>query len=72
MSYRKIAGVVEKVKGDKFSSVATRYGDRGHDPTLYLASKRSGLTLIEIGDVAGGVSPGTVTQAVCRIRNQNR
>ncbi len=64
--FRKIVGVVETAKGEPWSAFATRYGDWGRDLAFYLARKRSGLTLAEIGDEAGGVDPRTVGQAVSR------
>ena len=58
--------VVEEAKEGPWDRFHSRYGDEGRPLALYLARKRSGLTLCEIGEKAGGVEYKAVSAAVQR------
>ena len=55
ISFERIVEVVEEAKKEPWDSFRSRYGDWGRPLVLYLARKRSGLTLHEIGQEAGGM-----------------
>ena len=61
-----IVRLVEKELGEKWSEFSIRHGDCGRELVLYLARKRSGLTLSEIGRRLGGLEYKTVGKAVQR------
>ncbi len=63
----RIIKVVEKEKKEKWEAFRNRHGDWGRDLVLYLARKRSGLTLREIGGKIGGVDYKTIGKAVQRL-----
>ena len=66
VSLADIVKVVEKVKGEDWNSFSNKHGDWGRSCVLYLARKRSGCTLREIGDWLGGIDYKTVSKAVER------
>ena len=61
-----IVAIVEKAKGERWEAFRSRHGDWGRPLVLYLARRRSGLTLREIGDWLGGVDYKTVSKTVER------
>jgi hypothetical protein len=62
----KVIAVVERVRGERWSSFRDRYGDWGRDLVLYLGRKRSGMKLRELGQAAGGIDYVSVSMAVKR------
>jgi REP element-mobilizing transposase RayT len=76
VTFDQIVRAVEDVKGEKWDAFRDRYGDWGRDLVLYLARRRSGLTLREIGEKAGGIEYKTVSRAVVcfgeRLRNHRK
>jgi putative transposase len=62
----RIVRVVEAKRGEAWAGFAERHGDWGRDLALYLARKRSGLTLGGIGKALGGLEYKTVSHAVSR------
>jgi putative transposase len=66
VSVGRIVAVVERWRGERWSEFRDRHGDWGRDLVLYLARKRSGLTLREIGAAAGGMEYKAVGRAVQR------
>ncbi len=58
--------VVEQVRGESWLDFADRYGDSGRDLALYLARRRSGLTLGELGREFGITEYKTVAAAINR------
>ena len=68
VSLDNIVKVVEEVKGEDWDSFSNQYGDWGRPCVLYLARKRRGCTLREIGDWLGGVDYKTVSKTVERFR----
>jgi len=61
-----VVAVVEQVKGERWEAFKDRHGDDGRDLVLYLARRRSGRTLREIGEALGVGEYKTVAQAVRR------
>jgi REP element-mobilizing transposase RayT len=61
-----IVRLVEDERGESWAEFANRYGDWGRELVMYLARKRSGLTLREIGDALDGVEYKNVSKAVRR------
>jgi putative transposase len=70
VSLQRIVKVVEELKGESWDAFNGRYGDWGRALVFYLARKRSGLTLRQIGDWAGGLNYKTVSHAVTRFEDR--
>jgi len=68
IDFNEIVSVVEKISGEKWKDFAERYGNHLRDMVLYIARKRSGLTLPAIGEKAGGLDYKTVGKAVGRFQ----
>lgn len=66
VSVAAIVKLVESTRGESWSDFAERHGDWGRDLALYLARKRSGLTLQQIGAKLGMSDYKTVSKAVQR------
>ena len=66
VTFNQIVSVVEREVGEKWNRFFDRHGDKARDMVLYLARKRSGLTLREIGEHAGGLEYKTVGKAIER------
>jgi chromosomal replication initiation ATPase DnaA len=60
--------VVSKEHGGKWKEFKDAYGDWGRDMVLYLARRRSGLTLKKFGQLAGDEDYKAVSLAVARMR----
>ena len=56
--------------GQAYDEFAPRHGDPGRDMVLCLARERSGLTLREIGELAGGLEYRTVGQSIQRFNER--
>jgi REP element-mobilizing transposase RayT len=63
-----IVTAVEAVKGEAFADFRNRHGDWGLAMVLYLARRRSGLTLSQIGELAGGMAYKTVFAQIKRFK----
>ena len=66
----RIVSVVEDIKGEPWFEFRRRYGDWGRGLVLYLARKRCGLTLREIGDWDDGTKYKTVSHAITRFERR--
>ena len=66
VSLARILQVVERQRGQDWASFAQRHGDWGRDLALYVARKRSGLTLRQIGAGLGGVEYKAAGKAIQR------
>lgn len=62
-----VVRAVEKAKRESWSSFRDRRGDAGRDLVLWLARGRCGLTLRELGAMAGGMDYLAVSKAVQRL-----
>ena len=58
--FDRIVAVVEQIKGESFTVFRDRHGDWGLGMVLFLARRRSGLTLSQLGALAGGMAYKTV------------
>ena len=54
------------MRGMKWEQFRDKHGDKGRDMVLYLARRRSGMTLREIGECAGGLDYKTIGKATER------
>jgi hypothetical protein len=54
--FDRIVAVVEQIKGEAFADFRNRHGDWGLGVVLYLARRCSGLTLSQLGELAGGMA----------------
>ncbi len=61
-----VVKVVERKRGESWGEFSDRHGDWGRELVLYLARRRSGLTLAEIGSALGIKEYKTVGRAVQR------
>jgi len=66
VSFDTIVKLVEKEKGVSWEGLIHRRGDWARDMVLSLARRRSGLTLRELGERAGGMDYRAVAKAVER------
>ena len=64
--FEDVVGVVERLTGDSWSAFFSRHGDKRRDLVLWVARRRTGLTLAELGRKAGGMDYAAVTMAVRR------
>lgn len=66
MEFDQIVRIVERAKEEPWTSFRARYGDWGTALVLYLARRRSGLTLREMGGRAGGMDYKAVSARIRR------
>ncbi len=64
VTWAEIVTAVERVKGEKWDSFSERHGDWGRDLALWLARKRGGFLLRELGELAGGLDYSAVSEAI--------
>lgn len=65
--FDRVKAVVSELKGERWEDYRDRQGDWGRDATLYVARKRCGLGLRELGEAVGGVGATSVSMAVKRM-----
>ncbi len=63
-TWEEVVRAVEEVKGESWSKFRNRHGDWGRDLALYLARRRSDMTLVELGRRAGNMKYHAVAQAI--------
>jgi len=61
-----IVQAVERYRGEPWAQFADWHGDWGRELTLYLARRRSGLTLRQIGEALGTLDYKAVNHAIRR------
>lgn len=66
-SFAEVVSAVEKVKGETWDVFSGRHGDWGRDLALRVARECTGMTLKELGQAAGGLDYGAVSEAVRRM-----
>ena len=69
-SWDKIMRAVEAEVGEAYNEFSPRHGHPGRDIVFHLARERSGLTLREIGELAGGLEYRTVGQSIQRFNER--
>ena len=68
LPFEAVVSAVEAVKGELWPDFRNRHGDWGCAMVLHLARQRTGLTLGEIGELAGGMGYKAVSAQVRRLR----
>ncbi len=69
-SFQQVVKAVELVKGEKWDQFVNRVGDSGRDVALEIARRRCGLTLKELGVIAGDLDYRSVATAIGRIKKR--
>jgi putative transposase len=70
VSLDKIKAVVSREWKEPWEAFVDRHGDRGRDVGLYVARKRSGLTLQQIGEGLCGIDSRAAGQAVRQVQRR--
>ena len=71
-SFGEIVRIVERIKGEKWENFRDRYGDWGRNLVLWAGRMYGGLSLLELGKLAGGVDYSAVAMAVRRVESHAR
>ncbi len=66
VSWERVVQAVERVKGERWEDFVDRHGDWGRDLALWIARKRGGMTLRELGKQANGLDYSAVSEAIRR------
>mgnify|MGYP001305243846 CR=1 FL=1 len=66
VAWEDVVRAVEQVKAEPWQAFEGRYGDWGRDLGLWIARRRAGLTLRELGQRAGRMDYSAVSEAVRR------
>ncbi|MBU1693509.1 MAG: hypothetical protein KKC51_06050 [Verrucomicrobia bacterium] len=64
VKWEEVVRAVEKTKGESWDAFADRHGDWGRDLALWVARRRAGMTLRNLGVVAGGMDYSAVSEAI--------
>jgi REP element-mobilizing transposase RayT len=64
VEWEEVVKAVESVKGEPWKDFVNRYGDWGRDLALWIARKRGGMTLKELGEAVGGMDYSAVSEAI--------
>lgn len=70
LRWDQVVAAMERVKGEQWNDFRDRRGDEGRDLALYVARRRCGLTLKELGQAVGGLDYRSVGWAVQRIERR--
>ena len=62
-----IANIVERIKKERWQEFRDRHGDWGRDLVLWAGRRYGGLTLGELGVLAGGMDYTAVAMGVRRV-----
>ncbi len=65
--FKDVVRIVEGIKGEGWDVFHERYGDWGRDLVLWVARRRCGLMLSELGQAAGGMDYVCVGNAIARM-----
>lgn len=68
--FERVVKAVEREKGESWARFCDRRGDWGRDLALWVARKRCGLTLRELGKAVGGMEYFAVSKAIARMSEQ--
>lgn len=71
-TFAEVIQAVEKVKGEDWDAFVVRHGDWGRDVAFVVARECTGLTLKELGQAAGGLDYGAVSEAVRRMEMRRK
>ena len=70
--FKRVITAVEREKGESWERFCDRQGDWGRDMVLWVARKRCGLTLRELGKAVGGMEYFAVSKAITRLNERLR
>ncbi|MBU4285500.1 MAG: hypothetical protein KKD76_01220, partial [Verrucomicrobia bacterium] len=65
--FERVVKAVEREKGESWGRFCDRQGDWGRDMVLWVARKRCGLTVRELGKAVGGMEYFAVSKAITRM-----
>ena len=65
-TWSEVVRSLERARGEPWGEWAGRHGDPGLAMALYVARRRTGLTLRELGEAAGGMDYTAVSMAIKR------
>jgi len=69
-SWVEVVRAVKRARGEPWAQFAGRHGDPGLAMALYVARRRTGLTLGALGEAAGGMSYAAVAMAIKRLEQR--
>jgi chromosomal replication initiation ATPase DnaA len=61
---------VEDVKKEKWEMFNDRHGDWGRDMAFWVARRRAGMTINQLGEMAGGLDYSAVSEAIRRFERK--
>jgi hypothetical protein len=64
VEWRDVVKAVEAIKGERWQDFVDRHGDWGRDLALWVARRRGGMMLKELGEEAGGMDYSAVSEAI--------
>lgn len=70
LPFSAVIRAVEQVRGETWDAMRERYGDPARDLALWIARRRCGLRLRELGALAGGMDYLAVSAAVRRLEKR--
>ena len=70
--FEEVVTMVERMKGESWSSFRDRYGDWGRDLALWAGRRFCGMKLAELSEKAKGIGNSAVTLAVQRLQEKAR
>jgi hypothetical protein len=70
VKWEEVVAAVEDVKQEKWDAFSDRYGDWGRDMAFWVARRRAGMTLTQLGEKAGGLDYSAVSEAIRRFEHK--
>jgi putative transposase len=70
VKWEEVMAAVEDVKKEKWEIFNDRHGDWGRDMAFWVARRRAGMTLNQLGDMAGGLDYSAVSEAIRRFERK--
>ena len=64
VEWAEVVRAVERVKGEPWKEFVNRHGDFGRDLALWVARRRAGMMLKELGEKAEGMDYSAVSEAI--------
>ena len=70
VEWKEVVRAVETVKNESWKAFVDRHGDWGRDLALWVARRRAGMMLRELGQEAGGLDYSAVSEAIRHFERQ--